>query len=130
MRGTLLRVGGVLNGLFVLFHIWLGWRLHVMRGIDPGIRPLLETFNGVGALELVFFAFVSLAYPAELLATRIGRAVVGLVLASYLGRTLCELFVYPKPKPLVIATCLLVCAVYAAAWLVRESRRVPATQVA
>ena len=119
MRRTLVVVGGVLNALFVAFHVVLGWRLHTIRGIDPGIRPLLETFNGVGALELAFFAFVTFAYPAELLGTRIGRAAIALVLATYLGRTLCEFLLFPKPSPLIIGTCLLVSAVYAAALVVR-----------
>ena len=105
--------------MFVAFHVVLGWRLHTIRGIDPGIRPLLETFNGVGALELAFFAFVTFAYPAELLGTRIGRAAIALVLATYLGRTLCEFLLFPKPSPLIIGTCLLVSAVYAAALVVR-----------
>lgn len=124
MRRALVMVGGVLNALFVLFHIWMGWRLHVGPAVPEGWRPLLETFNDVGAFELVFFAVVSLAWPAELLATKIGRAVVVLIVATYVGRALCEFVIYPQATPMIVGTCLVLAGVYAAAWLLPE--RTPA----
>ncbi len=45
MNRILLRIGGVVNAFFVIFHVWLGYRIHTSPGIAAGDRPLMEMLN-------------------------------------------------------------------------------------
>lgn len=110
---TLIRVGGFINAVFVLFHLWLGWRLHHSTGIPIELRSLLEIFNGCGALFILFLAVVSLFFAAEASSTAIGRLTLWLAVVLYGGRALSEFIVAPKASPAIVATCALTCAVYA-----------------
>ena len=119
MRRTLIVVGGWLNAGFILFHIFLGWQLHRLA-VTPGLRGLLETFNLGGALMIAFFALVSVAFPDELLDTRVGRSALWLIVLVYATRALAEPLFMPRTRPVIVAVCLLVAAVYAVAGLLRD----------
>ncbi|MCJ7484341.1 MAG: hypothetical protein MUO31_15435 [Thermodesulfovibrionales bacterium] len=40
-------IGGVVNALFVIFHVWLGYHIHTSPGIAAGDRPLMEMLAGL-----------------------------------------------------------------------------------
>lgn len=110
----LLQVGGALNALFFLFHLWLGWNFHHGK-LPPDLRALLEMMNGGGALAILFLAVASLAFPADVLSTRLGRAVLVLGATLYLLRGLAETCVTPVFHPAIFASCLATGVIYLAA---------------
>ncbi len=116
MRKALVLIGGLANLLFFLFHIYLGWQLHYLD-VNPGMRALLETFNLGGTLMIAFFALVSLAFPGELLATRVGRSTVGVIVGVYLSRAIAEVTLFPRASLFIVLVCLLTVGIYALAAL-------------
>jgi hypothetical protein len=117
MNKLLLRTGGVINALFFLFHIWLGWRIWHWTGVPEGLRALLEIFNVGGALFIAFFAYASLLRTKEVLETGLGRSVGVLVILLYAARVASEFVFQPKVQPAVVIACLVVVVVYLAALL-------------
>jgi hypothetical protein len=114
---TLLLGGGVLNALFVLFHVWLGWRILQWPQLAEGVRTLLSLLNGGGALSLGFVAAASLALPTEVLASRLGHALLWFTSALHLGRALAEAAVSPRLNPAIFTACAVTGALYAGAAL-------------
>jgi len=108
MNKILLRIGGVLNAVFVVFHIWLGWVLHTSPAIAAHDRPLMEMLNAGGVLFILLFAWVSLGYTEETLSTRVGRLVLFFVFLLYGSRAIEEIVISPAFSPLIFAACLLV----------------------
>lgn len=121
-----LRIGGIANGLFFLFHLFLGWKLHQLQ-VAPALRALLEMLNGGGALFILFLAYASLARTEEVLASRLGSAVLVLGAALYLLRAAAEFVVAPQASPAIALTCIVTGLLYAMA--LRLSRT-PAPAVA
>jgi len=117
MKAKLVVIGGAVNALFVLFHIWLGWSLHHGAGLAPGARGLAEMLNLGGALALVFLAYASLACRAEVGSTKLGTAVLGLALAIYATRAAGEFVFSPTPRPAIAGVCAVVAALYLTALL-------------
>lgn len=62
---ALLIFGAIANALFFCFHLFLGWRIHHLVKLDPGLRSLIEMLNGGGALLILFLAVASLLVAAE-----------------------------------------------------------------
>jgi hypothetical protein len=114
---TLVRVGGAINALFVLFHLLLAWKFHGLTQAPVGLRVMLEIFNGCGSLSIVFLAVVGLAFPREAIATAIGRFTLSLGAAIYILRAALEYALSPSPSPVIAAVCLLTGAVYVAAFV-------------
>jgi hypothetical protein len=94
----------------VLFHVWLGFQIHVMPGVAPGHRALMETLNAAGTLMVLFFTVGSLACARDVLATRLGRLFLGFVLALYLSRAAEEIVVATPFPALIFGVCLLIAA--------------------
>jgi hypothetical protein len=117
MNKLLLRAGGIINALFVLFHVWLGWRIWHWTGVPEGLRALLEIFNVGGALFIAFLAYASLCRTTEMLETGLGRSLGVLVVLLYGSRAASEFVFQPKAQPVIVATCLVVAAVYLVALL-------------
>lgn len=111
----LILIGGAINALFFLFHLWFGWHLHRLTQVAPALRVTMEMLNGGGALMILFFAAVSLAFGEELLVTRVGRAVLILATAMYGLRAVGEVFLAPTFKPGIFIACALTGALYGAA---------------
>jgi len=118
----LLRLGGISNALFFLFHLFLGWSIWHWTQVPLALRGLLETFNLAGALFIGFFAYASLCHPAEMLESGLGRALGLLVVLLYGMRAACEFVFPPKVNPLIVALCLALAAVYLAARLLPGSK--------
>ena len=114
MKKNLLIVGGIINVLFGLFHIWLGRSLHLANGLTPPVQALLEMFNVSGALFIFFFAYASLFRRDELLATGLGKAVMIVCLLLYWARAAGEIVLFPGFSVAVFASCLIVGAIYLA----------------
>jgi hypothetical protein len=117
MRQTLLVIGGGLNVLFGLLHIWLGWEFHHATHLSPDDRALMEMLNVGAILFVFFFAYASFFYRKELLSTALGKAVLALILLMYLSRAAEEVILSPVFSAVIFAVCLLVAGVYLAAIL-------------
>lgn len=120
---NLLIAGGVLNAVFVLFHVWLGWRIHHM-GLPPATRSLMEMLNGGGTLFILFLAVTGLCCAREMCTTRLGQLVLATGGALYLLRAAAEFVVAPRVTPLIVAVCVLAGGLLLAALAV--IRRLPA----
>ncbi|ACB75277.1 hypothetical protein [Opitutus terrae] len=117
---VLLLASGVANGLFFLFHLYMGWQLHHLQ-VAPGLRALLEMFNGGGALFILFLTYASLLRAEEILTSRLGTAVLVLGSGLYLLRAVAEFVVAPHARPAIYLTCLVTGGLYLGALLLRRS---------
>jgi hypothetical protein len=112
MNRILLRVGGVVNALFVIFHVWLGYQIHTSPGIGAGDRPLMEMLNAGGVLFILFFAIGSLCYAQEMLGTKLGRLVLLFVFLLYGSRAVEEMVISPRFSPAIFIVCALLAGLY------------------
>jgi hypothetical protein len=112
MNKILLRIGGAVNVFFVLFHIWLGYQIHVSPGITAGDKPLMEMLNAGGVLFILLFAISSLYYAEEMLGTKIGRLVMLFVFLLYGSRAVEEIIIAPKFSPVIFIVCALLAGLY------------------
>jgi len=112
MRRALLVVGGVLNCLLAAFHVWLGVQIHTMAGLAPGQRALMEMLNAGGTLTITFFAIASLGFAGDVLTTRLGALVLGVVAAFYLSRAIEEILISPDFSAVIFGVCLAIAGFY------------------
>lgn len=112
MQRPLLVVGGVLNVVMAVFHVWLGVQIHTMPGVEPGHRALMEMLNAGGTLMITFFAVASLGFAQDVLTIGLGRLFLGLVAALYLSRAVEEIVISPRFSPVILAVCLVIAGVY------------------
>jgi len=113
MTKALLIVGGVLNSVFFLFHVYLGYQIHHLVRLAASYRSLMEALNVGGCLFILFFAYASLCRAGDLIRTRLGWAVLALVSALYLSRAAEEFFLFSF-TPAIFGSCALVGGLYAA----------------
>lgn len=112
MNRILLRIGGVVNALFVIFHVWLGYHIHASPGIAAGDRPLMEMLNAGGVLFILFLAISSLCYAQEMLGTKLGRLVLLFVFLLYGSRVIEEIIISPRFSPAIFIVCTLLAGLY------------------
>jgi len=117
MTKRLLIAGGILNALFFLFHVWLGYQIHQLAQVAPPYRALMEALNVGGVLFIFFFAYASLFHGKDLMETGLGRVVLALVAVLYLSRAAGELFLF-NFTAVIFASCLVVGAIYAALFVI------------
>ena len=122
MSKILLVAGGVLNALFFLFHLLLGYQIHHLGQLAPQYRALMEALNVGGVLFIFFFAYVSFFHGKELLETRLGQVVVLLVAALYLSRAAEEFFLF-RFTAAIFGSCALVAAIYIALFVIAVKQR-------
>jgi hypothetical protein len=54
MNQAILYACGVINALFAVFHVLLGWNLSHLSSLTPGVRARLQALNVGGLLMIVF----------------------------------------------------------------------------
>jgi hypothetical protein len=111
MQKVLLIIGGILNTLFLLFHLLLGYQIHHLTQIAPSYRGLMEGLNAGGALFIFFFAYVSLFVQRELMNTNLGRVVLTLVATPFVSRSV-EEFIWFRGNLAIFGTCLVTGGIY------------------
>jgi len=117
MFKRLMIVGGILNSLFFLFHIFLGYQIQHLAHAAASHRGLLAAFNVAVALFIFFFVYASFLHQKDLLETKLGHAVLGLASLLYLSRA-AEEFILFKFNTRIFVSCLLVGAIYAGALVI------------
>ncbi len=124
MLRFLLLVGGVVNLLFGLFHLWLGNQIR-LSSLPEGVRGLMLAFDLGGTLFIFFFAYASFFRRRDLESTRLGQATLALCALTYWVRAVEELVLFSF-TPAVFFSCFLAGAIYVAALLLTTGRA-PAT---
>lgn len=112
MNRILLRIGGVVNAFFVIFHVWLGYQIHTSPEIAAGNRSLMEMLNAGVVVLILFFAISSLCYVKEMLETKLGRLVLLFVFLLYGSRAMEEIVISPRFSPVIFIVCALLAGVY------------------
>ncbi len=110
---NLLLMGGIINILFLLFHLYLGYLMTSWPGLNPQLLALLETFNMIGAFMIFMIAWNSLINRDEMLSTKTGKTWAVLAALVYLSRAAAEALVFPKFNVVIFSVCVLVGALYA-----------------
>ncbi len=114
MDTWLLRIGGIWNGFFTLFHILSAVGIQTAPGLSPDIRALLQMLNVGLILMLAFATFASFACERDLLTTRLGRATIVLIALFYGVRVAEEIVISPAFSPLIFGLCLVAAVIYTA----------------
>jgi hypothetical protein len=114
MKRTLLCLGGLANLGCFGFHAWLGWRVHHAAGLPPHLQGWIETASGGAALLFAFFGLVALLLPDEVLSSRLGLAVLGLITLVFGTHAIIEGFLTPVVHGPWLVTCLGMVALHAA----------------
>jgi hypothetical protein len=112
MNKRLLFIGGILNGLFTVFHVLLGWQIHLTPGLSLQHRVLMQMLNVGGILMVAFATVVSLFYTRDLIGTGLGKATMILIALFYTSRAVEEVVLAPDFSPLIFGVCLIVAIVY------------------
>lgn len=74
MNKVLLRIGGVINLLFVLFHLAMRKPISVaLASLSPDIQATVQTLNIHVAFTLLVFAYLAFFQWHDLLTTRLGN---------------------------------------------------------
>ncbi len=77
MNKILLRIGGVIDLLFVLFHLAMAKPIgEALASQSPDIRATVLTLNIHVAFTLLIFAYLTLFWSRALLTTRLGHVTV------------------------------------------------------
>jgi nicotinamide riboside transporter PnuC len=128
MSRMLLTVGGIVNALFGLFHIFLGWQIQTAPGLQPNARSLLLALNVGGTLMIFFLAYASLLRQSDMLSTGLGRATQILAILLFWTRAAEELVLFSF-TPVIFVSCLATGGIYVAVLLLglRARSAEPAT---
>ncbi len=130
MSKALLAAGGILNLIFGLFHILLGYRIAQWQQLPPGARSLMLALNVGGTLFIFFFAYASFFQREDVLGTRLGRSVLAVASLLYLSRA-AEEFILFSFSPAIFFPCLLVGLLYAVlVYLAKPGERRPLVRTA
>jgi hypothetical protein len=116
MSRMLLTVGGIVNVLFGLFHIFLGWQIQMAPGLQPNLRGLLQALNVGGTLMIFFLAYASLFRRSDMLSTGLGRSTQVLAILLFWTRAGEELVLFSF-TPVIFFSCLATGGIYVAVLL-------------
>lgn len=114
---TLIRIGGLLNSLLTLFHLFLGYEIHATY-YGQEFYPLMQMLNIACTLLIFFLAISSIVYAHELINSKLGRLVIVINILLYLLRSIGEIVLFPQLLVFVIVVCLLIAAIYGLAYYV------------
>jgi hypothetical protein len=112
MSKRLLLIGGVMNGFFTVFHIWLGWQIQRLPDLLPDYKALMQMLNIGGVLIIAFATFVSFFCVRDLLTTGLGKTTLTLIALFYATRATEEIVLATSFSPVIFGICLAVALVY------------------
>jgi len=112
---ALIRTSGALNLVFFAFHIVLGFWICRMPGIPVPVMAIMQMLNTALAGAFLYMGISMAFFAGEVAATRIGRLMLALGAITYLVRAGEELWLSPKPGPLVLGICIIAAVINLAA---------------
>ena len=81
----LVQIGGVINLLFVLFHLFF-WTMfdwpQSLMSLSPDNRAIMQVFNLHTAYTIAIFSILSFAYSSEISTSKLGRF-IGRAIAGF-----------------------------------------------
>ena len=111
MNKILLRAGGAISLLFVLFHLAMVTPIgQALASVSPDIRAIVSTFNIQVAFTLLIFAYLAIFRWRDLLTTRVGNIIAIAVSLFWFLRGISQAVFYgltPAGIPL-IGLCLVI----------------------
>jgi hypothetical protein len=127
MNKILLRTGGAINLLFVLFHLGMVQPIGAaLASLSPDIRATVSTLNVQMAFALLIFGYLALFRWRDLLTTRLGHVIAIAISLFWFLRAINQLVFYgltPAGVPLIS-----LCVAFGLLHLIpvlRESKNVP-----
>ena len=120
MSRTLIIIGGVLNVILALFHIFLGYQIYLIQDTAENYRALMIMLNAGGTLFIVLFSVASLAFIKDMLTTQLGKLVILFVVLLYASRAIEEIIISPHFSLLIFTICLLIAAIYFSLLFIRK----------
>ncbi len=112
MSKILLIIGGILNSLLTVFHVFLGYQIFQFKDIAEGYRALMVMLNAGGTLFILLFTIASLGFTKEMLTTKIGKLISLFVFLLYVSRAIEEVILSPEISPAILAICLVISLIY------------------
>lgn len=112
MNKKLLFVGGLFNGFFTLFHLFLGWQIQGLTSLPPAQQALMQELNIGSVLMIAFAAFASLFCANDLLTTKLGKTALVFIALFYASRAGAEIVLAPRFSLLIFSVCILIALVY------------------
>jgi len=122
MKKKLLFVGGIINVLFTIFHVWLAWQISQITGLSPEIHALMLMLAVGGILMIGFAAYASLFCIRNIFATKLGKITIFFIILIYGSRALEEIVIAPKFSPLIFSVCLVTTFVYLVALTLSQKK--------
>jgi hypothetical protein len=99
MNNKLLFAGGLINGFFTLFHLFLGWQIQGLTSLPPAQQAMLQELNIGSLLTLAFFTIASLFCANDVLTTRLGKTTLVFIALFYAARAAAEILLAPRFSP-------------------------------
>jgi len=114
----LVQFGGVINLLFVVFHLsfWkiFNWQ-QGLASLSPDDRAIMQVLNIHTAYVLAVFAILSFVFPNEMSTTKLGRMFGGAIAGFWVLRAVNQAVFWGLSFAgswMIIAVCLIVAALY------------------
>jgi Protein of unknown function (DUF3995) len=127
MNKAMLRIGGAINLLFVLFQLSMVQPIgEALGSLSPDIRATVSTFDVQVAFALLLFGYLGIFRWRDLLTTRLGNIVAIAVSLFWLLRGISQIVFYgPTAAGMpLIALCLIVGLLFLIP-VIRERKNVP-----
>ena len=114
----LVQIGGVINLLFVVFHLSF-WELfdwqHSLASLSSDNRAIMQVFNIHTAFVLAVFAILSCMFSSEMSTTRLGKLICMGIAGFWILRAVNQAVFWGLSfvgSWLIIVVCLMVAALY------------------
>jgi hypothetical protein len=120
MTKKLLLIGGIINALFTLFHLYLHYQLYKLKELAAGLYALLLMLNLGGILFILFFTLAFLLYSREVLSTRLGGLTLLFCSLVYGTRALEEIVISPHFSIVIFSTCIVTFFLFLITWIMQK----------
>ena len=108
-----IQIGGMVNLLGALFHIYLIFKIDELTGITPQLKILMHMFNVGGILMVSLFTYASLFCAKDMAEQRLGKVITVFIFLVYFSRAAEEiLFKGGDFAPVFFFSCLAVSLFY------------------
>jgi asparagine N-glycosylation enzyme membrane subunit Stt3 len=103
---TMIKIGGFYNLGFAVFHIMF-WKIFHWKTDLPKLtrinRAVMQVLNLCLTFCLIFFGYISIFYSGELIASKIGQALLLFIALFWLARAIEQVIFFDYRRPVSIA---------------------------
>ncbi len=94
MKHMKIKLGGIIQALFTLFHIYLAYDISRISTLNADDIIFMQMLNVGGIIIIGFFTYVSFFHSEDLTELRLGRLILWLIIVFYLSRAMEEIMYY------------------------------------